>query len=741
MTSDASSIATPELLLRQAVAQHHKGRVREAEELYRAILRLQPDHPDANHNLGVLAVQIRQPAEALAFLQRAIETNPRQGQYWLSYIDALVRLGRTGTAREVFCQAARQGLSGNAAVRIMVKLAEAGMDSAGTPDGSAGGPGANQENNGASAGEETDSPPIEELNALVSMFHQGRYEECGSRAREIIDRFPAHGFAWRVLANALKRQGHDSEALAVLRRAGGLLPKDADVLKSLAAILQEMGMNTEAAAVLLQVLAIKPEYAAGHYNLGIILKEQGEFAAAARCYRRAVGIDPAFSQACCNLGIVLKEQGELAEAEAQLNRALALSPDFAEAHVNLGVILLEQKRFAEAETALRRALELRPESLEAQINLSVALQGQKRNDEAYACCCRAVALQPDCAEAYYNLGNSFRDLVDPDQAVIAYEKAIRLNPGMAEAHQALGDLFRFMNRQDGELLAYQNALSVDPGGIGLETAVLMGVRYYLMGDLQQAGTMLQLSQPIMATTDAKRKPLRIYWEYLSRLISCPPARDGGSLAPDQRGILHVIGESHALSAHGVTVRHRGREMRCVSQWIAGCKQWHLGNSSKNMYKYKFESIMGLLPRASTVLLVIGEIDCRHDGGIMTAWRKNPGRKLEDVALATVAGYVRYVAAMGGRYGHSMIVSGVPALNFRIDELQAHAAEQLVSLVRLFNGALKEQALAAGMDFLDVHALTDRGDGLAGGGWHMDYFHLLPGAIAVAFDRHCIPGHV
>jgi hypothetical protein len=42
-----------------------------------------------------------------------------------------------------------------------------------------------------------------------------------------------------------------------------------------------------------------------------------------------------------------------------------------------------------------------------------------------------------------------------------------------------------------------------------------------------------------------------------------------------------------------------------------------------------------------------------------------------------------------------------------------------------------------MDFLDVHALTDRGDGLAADGWHIDNYHLQPRAVAEAFARHCI----
>ena len=44
--------------IEQAVKAQTAGKLEEAEALYRAILKDQPKHPDANHNLGVLAVSI-----------------------------------------------------------------------------------------------------------------------------------------------------------------------------------------------------------------------------------------------------------------------------------------------------------------------------------------------------------------------------------------------------------------------------------------------------------------------------------------------------------------------------------------------------------------------------------------------------------------------------------------------------------------------------------------------------------
>ena len=56
---------TIEQALQQGVVAHKEGKVEEAERLYRAILQSQPLHPDANHNLGLIAVSVNKVEAAL----------------------------------------------------------------------------------------------------------------------------------------------------------------------------------------------------------------------------------------------------------------------------------------------------------------------------------------------------------------------------------------------------------------------------------------------------------------------------------------------------------------------------------------------------------------------------------------------------------------------------------------------------------------------------------------------------
>ena len=97
--------------LQRGVAAHKEGKLQEAERLYLAILHSQPTHPDANHNLGLLAVSVNKAAAALPLFKTALEANPKIEQFWLSYIDALITEQQFEHAKQVLEQARTQGVT------------------------------------------------------------------------------------------------------------------------------------------------------------------------------------------------------------------------------------------------------------------------------------------------------------------------------------------------------------------------------------------------------------------------------------------------------------------------------------------------------------------------------------------------------------------------------------------------------------------------------------------------------
>ena len=52
---------TADQALQQGIAAHKEGKLQDAERSYRAISQAWLNHPDADHNLGVLAVSVGRP--------------------------------------------------------------------------------------------------------------------------------------------------------------------------------------------------------------------------------------------------------------------------------------------------------------------------------------------------------------------------------------------------------------------------------------------------------------------------------------------------------------------------------------------------------------------------------------------------------------------------------------------------------------------------------------------------------
>ena len=109
--------------LQKGIEAHKAGQVQDADRFYTAILKAYPKHPDANHNMGVLAVGLGKFAEALPFFKTALEANPQKEQFWVRYIDALIKPKQFDSAKQVLERGKKAGWAGEKVDALEEQLA------------------------------------------------------------------------------------------------------------------------------------------------------------------------------------------------------------------------------------------------------------------------------------------------------------------------------------------------------------------------------------------------------------------------------------------------------------------------------------------------------------------------------------------------------------------------------------------------------------------------------------------
>ena len=209
-----------------------------------------------------------------------------------------------------------------------------------------------------------DEPPVEQLRALVDLYHRRRLGEATKLAEELTRRFAEHPFAWKALGATMLELGRRDDAVQAWRNAARLAG-DAESYNNLALALQEAGESEQAEAAYREALRRRPDLAAAHANLGRLYQATGRLAEAETSLRQATRLAPRLAEAHNTLAVVLKDSGRLVEAEASCRAAIASRPDYVEAHACLGAVLTAVGRLDEGEASFRRALQLRPEYLEA----------------------------------------------------------------------------------------------------------------------------------------------------------------------------------------------------------------------------------------------------------------------------------------------------------------------------------------------------------------------------------------
>ena len=374
---------TIEQALLQGIAAQETGKFQDAERLYRAILQVQPDHPDANHNLGVLFVSAGNLLEGIPLFKLALRSNPRVEQTWLSYIGALIQLGHLEEAERALVEGAKSGLSAERVQVLSQQVRAAVPRSAGKSKQTRR---LSEKRKRLAEKKKTRkrkaqgnlsgvAPSQDQINCLFENYNAGKLAEAERLAESLSRHFPTHPLAWKVLGALLNQSGKLIESLTAMEKSVELSPNDAETHGNLGATLLELNRLDDAEISLRRAIAVNPHLVEAHNNLGATLQELGRLNEAKESLSQAIMLRPDFAKAHNNLGNTLQKLGRLNESEASLREAISLEPDYAEAHSNLGTTLQKLGKLDDAAESYRQAVQLNPGAGHAAHMLS-ALTGE-----------------------------------------------------------------------------------------------------------------------------------------------------------------------------------------------------------------------------------------------------------------------------------------------------------------------------------------------------------------------------
>jgi predicted O-linked N-acetylglucosamine transferase (SPINDLY family) len=309
--------ATLDQLLRQAIAHHQSGRLGEAERLYRQILTHQPNHPDATHYLGVIAVEVGQFDVGVPLIETAARLQSNNPEVFGNLGYALRRQNRLDDAVAAL----------NKALALNPRYAEACF------------------------------------NLGLTLFDQGKFSEATATYRRAIEIRPGFAEAHSELGNALCRTGRGEEAFASYRQAVMLDLRSPQPYCNLANALTEIGQFDHAIAACRHAIKLQSDHAPAYAHLGSALRGKRFLEEAIAAHRRAIALNPNMGHLHSNLANALKDCGRLDEAIASYREAMQYPLGRAAAHSNLvlamqyhpdydaGAIHDELKRWTDANTA------------------------------------------------------------------------------------------------------------------------------------------------------------------------------------------------------------------------------------------------------------------------------------------------------------------------------------------------------------------------------------------------------
>lgn len=411
-----------------AATHHQAGQLDEAEKLYKKVLQEQSTNPEANHNLGIIAMQTGKGAAiALPLFERGWQADPAHQQHWQSYVRALVENGDNAAASAVYADGKKRGLTGPAPELLQSRQQAPPRTAQNTPH---------------------DTPDLQAAyTKIIKRIDQGDIIGAEQAAQGLINSSPQNRLSWKALGLVARARHRDTDAISALGNAISLTQRatvvDTELLSIQGQLLYQNGMYNEAIVILHHLLAAQPDNQDAVALMARAMLQGHRVAEAQAICSKALQEWPGSADFHLILAQAQAENGETDEAVASYRSALELENDLAEAYRGLGAILFARQHYAEVIALCSEMIRARPDYHAAHADLGTALQACGRMGEAMVAYEQAIVLNPQNLDARSNwlFCSNYTDGKAPQ---VIYEHAVAFSQ-YASAHASPFDQWRCAN--------------------------------------------------------------------------------------------------------------------------------------------------------------------------------------------------------------------------------------------------------------------------------------------------------
>lgn len=327
-----------------------------ARDAASAALRIQPDEPFAENNLGRAFEGLGDWASAAAHYGKASDARPSEKVFARNAAVAAMRARKDADAKKYIDRAVR---AGDDDPDLKAALAEIYVREGRTQEALA----------------LLGSAPAGAKNAAAYWFNMGVTRAQAGDRKGAIDAYkkclefnPGDLDATKNLALALAAEGRHDEALPLFRKLS-TGTSSVEAKSNYAAALAREGDMDGAIQIWREIVRGNPDQHTVRLNLANALWAKGDHATARFHFATVLKARPSDPNALNGVGLWHLMQSENAQAEAMFRKAVANGPGFVTAYNNLAITLERLNRRKEAIAVLEKALKVDPGYQEAQANL------------------------------------------------------------------------------------------------------------------------------------------------------------------------------------------------------------------------------------------------------------------------------------------------------------------------------------------------------------------------------------